>query len=153
MASLVHQYRANPSDAYASKWLARLRHIKRIRIRVRPSIPLSLTHIEGKDFVLIDSTDFRLKRRSSPGPHPESHSRRATPPCRTNPPTSPQAPPPTQTAARGSVWFRRSTTSPILFRLDLSTFPSKPRPQFSIIFKSSFLIMQFYISSTGRNLL
>ncbi|KAF5895662.1 tuberin isoform X1, partial [Clarias magur] len=33
MASLVHQYRANPSDAYASKWLARLRHIKRIRIR------------------------------------------------------------------------------------------------------------------------
>uniref|UniRef100_A0A8C4NNC3 Tuberin n=1 Tax=Dicentrarchus labrax TaxID=13489 RepID=A0A8C4NNC3_DICLA len=35
MASLVHQYRANPSDAYASKWLARLRHIKRIRTRVR----------------------------------------------------------------------------------------------------------------------
>lgn len=34
MASLVHQYRANPSDAYASKWLARLRHIKRIRTRV-----------------------------------------------------------------------------------------------------------------------
>uniref|UniRef100_A0A3B4ZT04 Tuberin n=1 Tax=Stegastes partitus TaxID=144197 RepID=A0A3B4ZT04_9TELE len=37
MASLVHQYRANPSDAYASKWLARLRHIKRIRTRVRPT--------------------------------------------------------------------------------------------------------------------
>uniref|UniRef100_A0A4W4GNY0 Tuberin n=1 Tax=Electrophorus electricus TaxID=8005 RepID=A0A4W4GNY0_ELEEL len=37
MASLVHQYRANPSDAYASKWLARLRHIKRIRTRVRRS--------------------------------------------------------------------------------------------------------------------
>lgn len=35
MASLVHQNRANPSDAYASKWLARLRHIKRIRTRVR----------------------------------------------------------------------------------------------------------------------
>ncbi|XP_016145387.1 tuberin-like, partial [Sinocyclocheilus grahami] len=35
MASLVHQCRANPSDAYASKWLARLRHIKRIRTRVR----------------------------------------------------------------------------------------------------------------------
>lgn len=35
MASLVHQYRANPSDAYASKWLARLRHIKRIRTRVK----------------------------------------------------------------------------------------------------------------------
>uniref|UniRef100_A0A672NNX2 TSC complex subunit 2 n=1 Tax=Sinocyclocheilus grahami TaxID=75366 RepID=A0A672NNX2_SINGR len=33
MASLVHQCRANPSDAYASKWLARLRHIKRIRTR------------------------------------------------------------------------------------------------------------------------
>uniref|UniRef100_M4AEA6 Tuberin n=1 Tax=Xiphophorus maculatus TaxID=8083 RepID=M4AEA6_XIPMA len=38
MASLVHQYRANPSDAYASKWLARLRHIKRIRTRVRISL-------------------------------------------------------------------------------------------------------------------
>uniref|UniRef100_A0A674PC77 Tuberin n=1 Tax=Takifugu rubripes TaxID=31033 RepID=A0A674PC77_TAKRU len=35
MASLVHQFRANPSDAYASKWLARLRHIKRIRTRVK----------------------------------------------------------------------------------------------------------------------
>lgn len=35
MASLVHQYKANPSDAYASKWLARLRHIKRIRTRVK----------------------------------------------------------------------------------------------------------------------
>uniref|UniRef100_A0A6Q2WYC3 Tuberin n=1 Tax=Esox lucius TaxID=8010 RepID=A0A6Q2WYC3_ESOLU len=34
MASLVHQYGANPSDAYASKWLARLRHIKRLRTRV-----------------------------------------------------------------------------------------------------------------------
>uniref|UniRef100_A0A8C7KU34 Tuberin n=1 Tax=Oncorhynchus kisutch TaxID=8019 RepID=A0A8C7KU34_ONCKI len=38
MASLVHQYRANPSDAYASKWLARLRHIKRLRTRVRTHI-------------------------------------------------------------------------------------------------------------------
>ncbi len=35
MASLVHQCRANPSDAYASKWLARLRHIKRTRTRVQ----------------------------------------------------------------------------------------------------------------------
>ncbi|XP_060716149.1 tuberin isoform X2 [Tachysurus vachellii] len=49
MASLVHQYRANPSDAYASKWLARLRHIKRIRIRAqeeiqsRPTPGISLT--------------------------------------------------------------------------------------------------------------
>ncbi|XP_041839529.1 tuberin isoform X3 [Melanotaenia boesemani] len=38
MASLVHQYRANPSDAYASKWLARLRHIKRIRTRAQEDI-------------------------------------------------------------------------------------------------------------------
>ncbi|XP_030585027.1 tuberin isoform X5 [Archocentrus centrarchus] len=38
MASLVHQYRANPSDAYASKWLARLRHIKRIRTRAQEAI-------------------------------------------------------------------------------------------------------------------
>uniref|UniRef100_A0A8K9Y420 Tuberin n=1 Tax=Oncorhynchus mykiss TaxID=8022 RepID=A0A8K9Y420_ONCMY len=37
MASLVHQYRANPSDAYASKWLARLRHIKRLRTRSHSS--------------------------------------------------------------------------------------------------------------------
>ncbi|KAF4075380.1 hypothetical protein AMELA_G00234040 [Ameiurus melas] len=49
MASLVHQYRSNPSDAYASKWLARLRHIKRIRIRAqeeiqsRPTPGISLT--------------------------------------------------------------------------------------------------------------
>lgn len=38
MASLVHQYRANPSDAYASKWLARLRHIKRMRTRAQEDI-------------------------------------------------------------------------------------------------------------------
>uniref|UniRef100_A0AAV2LMX4 Tuberin n=1 Tax=Knipowitschia caucasica TaxID=637954 RepID=A0AAV2LMX4_KNICA len=38
MASLVHQNRANPSDAYASKWLARLRHIKRIRTRAQEDI-------------------------------------------------------------------------------------------------------------------
>uniref|UniRef100_A0A671KGM7 Tuberin-like n=1 Tax=Sinocyclocheilus anshuiensis TaxID=1608454 RepID=A0A671KGM7_9TELE len=43
MASLVHQCRANPSDAYASKWLARLRHIKRIRTRSRPTHAISLT--------------------------------------------------------------------------------------------------------------
>lgn len=49
MASLVHQYRANPSDAYASKWLARLRHIKRLRTRAqeeiqsRPNPGISLT--------------------------------------------------------------------------------------------------------------
>uniref|UniRef100_A0AAY4EAJ4 Tuberin n=1 Tax=Denticeps clupeoides TaxID=299321 RepID=A0AAY4EAJ4_9TELE len=43
MASLVHQNRSNPSDAYASKWLARLRHIKRIRTRSRPTPGISLT--------------------------------------------------------------------------------------------------------------
>ncbi|XP_028827475.1 tuberin isoform X2 [Denticeps clupeoides] len=49
MASLVHQNRSNPSDAYASKWLARLRHIKRIRTRAqeeiqsRPTPGISLT--------------------------------------------------------------------------------------------------------------
>ncbi|XP_051993753.1 tuberin isoform X2 [Xyrauchen texanus] len=53
MASLVHQCRANPSDAYASKWLARLRHIKRIRTRAqeeiqsRPSHGISLTQIHA----------------------------------------------------------------------------------------------------------
>uniref|UniRef100_A0A8B9HPN1 Tuberin n=1 Tax=Astyanax mexicanus TaxID=7994 RepID=A0A8B9HPN1_ASTMX len=49
MASLVHQYRANPSDAYASKWLARLRHIKRIRTREfqfsSPALTLALSHV------------------------------------------------------------------------------------------------------------
>ncbi|CAM4470418.1 unnamed protein product [Leuciscus chuanchicus] len=53
MASLVHQSRANPSDAYASKWLARLRHIKRIRTRAqeeiqsRPTHGISLTQSHG----------------------------------------------------------------------------------------------------------
>uniref|UniRef100_A0A672R4T4 Tuberin n=1 Tax=Sinocyclocheilus grahami TaxID=75366 RepID=A0A672R4T4_SINGR len=44
MASLVHQCRANPSDAYASKWLARLRHIKRIRTRAQEEIQSRPTH-------------------------------------------------------------------------------------------------------------
>ncbi|KAL1004888.1 hypothetical protein UPYG_G00051850 [Umbra pygmaea] len=54
MASLVHQYGSNPSDAYASKWLARLRHIKRLRTRVqeeiqsRPTTGISLTHSSQK---------------------------------------------------------------------------------------------------------
>ncbi|XP_066546134.1 tuberin isoform X3 [Amia ocellicauda] len=54
MASLVHQYRSNPSDAYASKWLARLRHIKRIRTRAQEEIQsrpspggISLTQMHG----------------------------------------------------------------------------------------------------------
>ncbi|XP_068448418.1 tuberin isoform X1 [Clinocottus analis] len=58
MASLVHQYRANPSDAYASKWLARLRHIKRIRTRAQediqsrltPGISLTQGHTQQKSF-------------------------------------------------------------------------------------------------------
>ncbi|KAM6940907.1 tuberin isoform 1-T1 [Lycodopsis pacificus] len=58
MASLVHQYRANPSDAYASKWLARLRHIKRIRTRAQediqsrstPGISLTQGHTQNKSF-------------------------------------------------------------------------------------------------------
>ncbi|CAJ1052643.1 tuberin [Xyrichtys novacula] len=58
MASLVHQYRANPSDAYASKWLARLRHIKRIRTRAQediqsrstPGISLTQGHNQSKAF-------------------------------------------------------------------------------------------------------
>uniref|UniRef100_A0A8C2KZ71 Tuberin n=1 Tax=Cyprinus carpio TaxID=7962 RepID=A0A8C2KZ71_CYPCA len=36
--------RANPSDAYASKWLARLRHIKRIRTRAQEEIQSRPTH-------------------------------------------------------------------------------------------------------------
>uniref|UniRef100_A0A8C2ZII3 Tuberin n=1 Tax=Cyclopterus lumpus TaxID=8103 RepID=A0A8C2ZII3_CYCLU len=63
MASLVHQYRANPSDAYASKWLARLRHIKRIRTREdiqsrsTPGISLTQGHTQqNKSFQQSTST-------------------------------------------------------------------------------------------------
>lgn len=35
MASQVHHSRSNPTDIYPSKWIARLRHIKRLRHRVR----------------------------------------------------------------------------------------------------------------------
>uniref|UniRef100_A0AAY4E9W0 Tuberin n=1 Tax=Denticeps clupeoides TaxID=299321 RepID=A0AAY4E9W0_9TELE len=48
MASLVHQNRSNPSDAYASKWLARLRHIKRIRTRVSISLTQSHAQMQNK---------------------------------------------------------------------------------------------------------
>lgn len=34
MASQVHHSRSNPTDIYPSKWIARLRHIKRLRQRV-----------------------------------------------------------------------------------------------------------------------
>lgn len=73
MASLVHQYRANPSDAYASKWLARLRHIKRIRTRVRPNliflllfrltVDLKLTHFVPP---LLQAQED-IQSRSTPG--------------------------------------------------------------------------------------
>ncbi|KFV12387.1 Tuberin [Tauraco erythrolophus] len=50
MASQVHHSRSNPTDTYPSKWIARLRHIKRLRHRLReetqyqtPGLPLQ-TH-------------------------------------------------------------------------------------------------------------
>ncbi|XP_042654230.1 tuberin isoform X3 [Tyto alba] len=39
MASQVHHSRSNPTDTYPSKWIARLRHIKRLRHRMHPSAP------------------------------------------------------------------------------------------------------------------
>ncbi|XP_043416871.1 tuberin isoform X4 [Prionailurus bengalensis] len=54
MASQVHHSRSNPTDIYPSKWIARLRHIKRLRHRIReeahysnPSLPLTQTHPPG----------------------------------------------------------------------------------------------------------
>ncbi|XP_064151444.1 tuberin isoform X5 [Loxodonta africana] len=51
MASQVHHSRSNPTDIYPSKWIARLRHIKRLRHRIReeanylnPSLPLVQMH-------------------------------------------------------------------------------------------------------------
>ncbi|XP_045397114.1 tuberin isoform X1 [Lemur catta] len=49
MASQVHHSRSNPTDIYPSKWIARLRHIKRLRQRIREEAPYSnpslpLTH-------------------------------------------------------------------------------------------------------------
>lgn len=40
MASQVHHSRSNPTDIYPSKWIARLRHIKRLRQRVRMGLGL-----------------------------------------------------------------------------------------------------------------
>uniref|UniRef100_A0A3Q1CEM9 Tuberin n=1 Tax=Amphiprion ocellaris TaxID=80972 RepID=A0A3Q1CEM9_AMPOC len=68
MASLVHQYRANPSDAYASKWLARLRHIKRIRTRSRSTPGISLT--QGH------SQQNKSFQQSTPAPNPEASGQR-----------------------------------------------------------------------------
>ncbi|XP_057343809.1 tuberin isoform X15 [Manis pentadactyla] len=54
MASQVHHSRSNPTDIYPSKWIARLRHIKRLRHRIReeahysnPSLPLTQMHPPG----------------------------------------------------------------------------------------------------------
>ncbi|XP_028353781.1 tuberin isoform X1 [Physeter macrocephalus] len=54
MASQVHHSRSNPTDTYPSKWIARLRHIKRLRHRIREeahysnaSLPLMQTHPPG----------------------------------------------------------------------------------------------------------
>ncbi|KAM3624112.1 uncharacterized protein V6R79_019116 [Siganus canaliculatus] len=73
MASLVHHFRANPSDAYASKWLARLRHIKRIRTRAQediqsrstPGISLTQGHTQNKSF-----------QQSTPGANAEGSGQR-----------------------------------------------------------------------------
>ncbi|KAM9314058.1 tuberin isoform 2-T2 [Pholidichthys leucotaenia] len=76
MASLVHQYRANSSDAYASKWLARLRHIKRIRTRAqedsqsRSTPGISLTHATGH------AQQNKTFQQSTPAPNPEASGQR-----------------------------------------------------------------------------
>ncbi|XP_061456023.1 tuberin isoform X2 [Rhineura floridana] len=45
MASQVHHSRSNPTDTYPSKWIARLRHIKRVRHRIREE-----TQYQGSGF-------------------------------------------------------------------------------------------------------
>uniref|UniRef100_A0A672NF74 TSC complex subunit 2 n=1 Tax=Sinocyclocheilus grahami TaxID=75366 RepID=A0A672NF74_SINGR len=60
MASLVHQCRANPSDAYASKWLARLRHIKRIRTRVRKNPEMGKRYIFEFPFAQIATEKLHI---------------------------------------------------------------------------------------------
>ncbi|XP_055265175.1 tuberin isoform X2 [Moschus berezovskii] len=54
MASQAHHSRSSPTDTYPSKWVARLRHIKRLRQRIREeapyssaSLPLMQTHPPG----------------------------------------------------------------------------------------------------------
>lgn len=51
MASQVHHSRSNPTDIYPSKWIARLRHIKRLRHRVRnvDPRPPAATGLGGAD--------------------------------------------------------------------------------------------------------
>ncbi|XP_029298430.1 tuberin isoform X1 [Cottoperca gobio] len=69
MASLVHQYRANPSDAYASKWLARLRHIKRIRTRAQEDIQSRST--PGISLTQGHTQQNKSFQQSTPAQNPE----------------------------------------------------------------------------------
>ncbi|GAA6220192.1 tuberin [Lates japonicus] len=74
MASLVHQYRANPSDAYASKWLARLRHIKRIRTRAQEDIQSRST--PGISLTQGHTQQNKSFQQSTPAPNPEASGQR-----------------------------------------------------------------------------
>ncbi|XP_028257995.1 tuberin isoform X2 [Parambassis ranga] len=74
MASLVHQYRANPSDAYASKWLARLRHIKRIRTRAQEDIQSRST--PGISLTQGHTQQNKSFQQNTPAPNPEASGQR-----------------------------------------------------------------------------
>ncbi|KAM9363314.1 tuberin isoform 2-T2 [Symphorus nematophorus] len=74
MASLVHQYRANPSDAYASKWLARLRHIKRIRTRAQEDIQSRST--PGISLTQGHTQQNKSFQQSTPTANPEASGQR-----------------------------------------------------------------------------
>ncbi|XP_035027265.1 tuberin isoform X1 [Hippoglossus stenolepis] len=74
MASLVHQYRANPSDAYASKWLARLRHIKRIRTRAQEDIQSRST--PGISLTQGHTQQNKSFQQSNQAPNPETSGQR-----------------------------------------------------------------------------
>ncbi|XP_043970218.1 tuberin isoform X1 [Gambusia affinis] len=74
MASLVHQYRANPSDAYASKWLARLRHIKRIRTRAQEDIQSRST--PGISLTQGHTQQNKAFQQGASGPTPETSGQR-----------------------------------------------------------------------------
>ncbi|XP_022611129.1 tuberin isoform X1 [Seriola dumerili] len=74
MASLVHQYRANPSDAYASKWLARLRHIKRIRTRAQEDIQSRST--PGISLTQGHTQQNKSFQQSTPASNPEASGQR-----------------------------------------------------------------------------
>uniref|UniRef100_A0A8C4H1I2 Tuberin n=1 Tax=Dicentrarchus labrax TaxID=13489 RepID=A0A8C4H1I2_DICLA len=73
MASLVHQYRANPSDAYASKWLARLRHIKRIRTRKPPGREKDLSQQWTISLILFDYLSWQTYTYTHTCTHARTH--------------------------------------------------------------------------------